>query len=232
MYAQSPNKLAPRSISCVFLGYSDEHKGFRCLDLLSVRIHISRHVTYVENVFPFSQRSTSSETDTSTTTSSPRRPTFNPLYITPNPTPPHSSPTPAAAAETAANPAMAACDNTAASGSAAAADLAENAAAADFPATPPDPASPMPAAAVDFPAATPDPASPMPASSAAPGNSSPSPLQPFARDVPIIKPTNEHLMRTRAKSGFKLPTQKLNLNVTPSISPIPKSYKSALLDPH
>jgi hypothetical protein len=161
MYAQSPNKLAPRSISCVFLGYSDKHKGFCCLDLLSGRIHISRHVTFVENIFPFSQRHTSSETDTSTTTSSPRQPTFNPLYITPNPTPPQSSPTPTAAAKTAANPAVAACDNTAASGSAAAADLAENAAAADFPAAPPDPASPMPA------------------SSAAPGNSSPSPLQPL-----------------------------------------------------
>jgi hypothetical protein len=173
-----------------------------------------RHVTFVENVFPFSQRHTSSETNTSTTTSSPRRPTFNPIYITPNPTPPHSSPTPAATAKTAANPAAAAYDNIAASGSAAAADLAENAAAADFPAV------------------TPDPASPTPASSAAPGNSSPSPLQHPARAVPITKPTNEHVMRTRAKSGFKLPTQKLNLNVTPSISPIPKSYKSALLDPH
>jgi hypothetical protein len=37
-------------------------------------------------------------------------------------------------------------------------------------------------------------------------------------------------MRTRAKSGFRLPTQRLNLHATPAISPLPKTYKSALLD--
>jgi hypothetical protein len=41
-------------------------------------------------------------------------------------------------------------------------------------------------------------------------------------------------MRTRAKSGFHLPTQHLNLLTTPSlsISPLPKTYKTALLDPN
>jgi hypothetical protein len=41
-------------------------------------------------------------------------------------------------------------------------------------------------------------------------------------------------MRTHAKSGFRLPTQHLNLLATPSlsISPLPKTYKTALLDPN
>jgi hypothetical protein len=39
-------------------------------------------------------------------------------------------------------------------------------------------------------------------------------------------------MRTCAKSGFRLPTQRLNLSATVSLSPIPKTYKSALLDSH
>ena len=44
-------------------------------------------------------------------------------------------------------------------------------------------------------------------------------------------------MRTRAKSGFRLPTRRLNLHAThdqanPSISPLPKTYKSVLLDPN
>jgi hypothetical protein len=41
-------------------------------------------------------------------------------------------------------------------------------------------------------------------------------------------------MRTRAKSGFRIPTQRLNLLATPSlsISPLPKPYKTALLDPN
>jgi histone deacetylase 1/2 len=55
-YATSPHKLAPRSVACVFLGYSDEHKGYRCLDMLSGQIHISRHVTFVEHVFPYATR--------------------------------------------------------------------------------------------------------------------------------------------------------------------------------
>ena len=54
--ATSPNKLAPRSLPYVFLCYSDEHKGYRCLDILSSSVLVSRHVTFVEHVFPFANR--------------------------------------------------------------------------------------------------------------------------------------------------------------------------------
>jgi histone deacetylase 1/2 len=49
----SPHKLAPRSAACVFLGYPSAHKGYRCLDLSTKRVIISRHVIFDETVFPF-----------------------------------------------------------------------------------------------------------------------------------------------------------------------------------
>jgi hypothetical protein len=46
-------KLQFRSKRCVFLGYSNRHKGFKCLDPLEGRIYISRDVVFDESVFPF-----------------------------------------------------------------------------------------------------------------------------------------------------------------------------------
>lgn len=47
-------KLEFRSKRCVFLGYSNLHKGFKCLDPSSGRVYISRDVVFDETVFPFS----------------------------------------------------------------------------------------------------------------------------------------------------------------------------------
>lgn len=55
----SPHKLAPRSVACVLLGYPSTHRGYRCLNIGTRKIIISRHVTFVEDVFPFSVLPTS-----------------------------------------------------------------------------------------------------------------------------------------------------------------------------
>ena len=47
------HKLDFRSSPCVFLGYSSSHLGYRCLDLESHRIYVSRHVRFHETIFPF-----------------------------------------------------------------------------------------------------------------------------------------------------------------------------------
>nr|GEU35882.1 hypothetical protein [Tanacetum cinerariifolium] len=50
----SKHKLSPRSAACVYLGPSSDHRGSRCLDLITQRVHISHHVTFDEDHFPYS----------------------------------------------------------------------------------------------------------------------------------------------------------------------------------
>jgi histone deacetylase 1/2 len=49
------HKLEFRSKQCVFLGYSNMHKGFKCLEISSGRVYISRDVVFDEAEFPFSK---------------------------------------------------------------------------------------------------------------------------------------------------------------------------------
>jgi len=49
------HKLEFRSKRCAFLGYSTLHKGFKCLDISSGRVFISRDVVFDETVFPFAE---------------------------------------------------------------------------------------------------------------------------------------------------------------------------------
>jgi hypothetical protein len=49
------HKLQFHSQQCVFLGFSNFHKGFKCLEPKSGRVYISRDVTFDESVLPFSQ---------------------------------------------------------------------------------------------------------------------------------------------------------------------------------
>jgi hypothetical protein len=50
--ATAPHKLAPCSTWYVFLGYSYDHKGYRCLDLSTNRLIVSRYMVFHENSFP------------------------------------------------------------------------------------------------------------------------------------------------------------------------------------
>ncbi|KAI0501901.1 hypothetical protein KFK09_016846 [Dendrobium nobile] len=46
-------KLQPNSVLCVFMGYSVTQKGYKCLNFETNIISVSRHVTFLENMFPF-----------------------------------------------------------------------------------------------------------------------------------------------------------------------------------
>jgi hypothetical protein len=48
--ATAPHNLAPRST--LFLGYTFDHKGYRCLDLSTNRLIVFRHVVFYEDSFP------------------------------------------------------------------------------------------------------------------------------------------------------------------------------------
>ncbi|KAI0488007.1 hypothetical protein KFK09_027830 [Dendrobium nobile] len=63
------NKFTPRSTDCVFLGYSNTYKGYVCYNLTTKKMHISRHVVFHEDVFPFNTQAVSSSASTSQQTS-------------------------------------------------------------------------------------------------------------------------------------------------------------------
>ena len=47
------NKLQPKSQPCVFLEYSLTQHAFKCLDLHTGKLYLSRHVIFDEHLFPF-----------------------------------------------------------------------------------------------------------------------------------------------------------------------------------
>ena len=57
----SDHKLEKHSKPCVFIGYSNTHNAYKCLDLSSNRVYISRHVQFIEHQFPLA--SNTSPTD-------------------------------------------------------------------------------------------------------------------------------------------------------------------------
>ncbi|KAD6794805.1 hypothetical protein E3N88_05701 [Mikania micrantha] len=82
----NPHKMDFRSTSCVFLGYSLIHHGYRCLDLQTDRIYIARHVRFNEHIFPFNPPDTATLPEDSSPYYS-SYPTPPPQNREPNPVP-------------------------------------------------------------------------------------------------------------------------------------------------
>lgn len=61
------HKLDSRSQPCIFLGYSSTQSAYQCYDPISKKIFISRHVNFIETLFPFSHQSTTLSRPTVTT---------------------------------------------------------------------------------------------------------------------------------------------------------------------
>uniref|UniRef100_A0A0E0FBI9 Retroviral polymerase SH3-like domain-containing protein n=1 Tax=Oryza meridionalis TaxID=40149 RepID=A0A0E0FBI9_9ORYZ len=53
LHPYNNHKLQFRSKRCVFLGFSNIHKGFKCLVVPTGRVYISRDVVFDETIFPF-----------------------------------------------------------------------------------------------------------------------------------------------------------------------------------
>jgi len=62
------HKLDFRSSPCVFFGYSSSHLGYRCFDIASYSIYISRHVRFHEHVYPFDNSKQIAQVSNTTTT--------------------------------------------------------------------------------------------------------------------------------------------------------------------
>ncbi|CAL1407053.1 unnamed protein product [Linum trigynum] len=43
------HKLSPEAVKCVFVGYSNKHKGYACYDVAAHRLRISCHVVFLEH---------------------------------------------------------------------------------------------------------------------------------------------------------------------------------------
>ncbi|PKU66893.1 Retrovirus-related Pol polyprotein from transposon TNT 1-94 [Dendrobium catenatum] len=67
----TPNKLHPRSTACIFVGYSPSHKGYKCINIHTGKIHISRHVVFHEHIFPHPIPPSSTLNPLPTTSNSP-----------------------------------------------------------------------------------------------------------------------------------------------------------------
>jgi hypothetical protein len=218
MFSTAPHKLAPRSSLCVFLGYSSEHKGYRCLQLESNRILISRHVIFDESFFPFAAMSTTPMASSALDFLLDEHDLITPIpgarlvhAGTPHvahgrveaPTSPPTglgTPSPSATSTGAAAPVHPA-----------------QAAASSAPAASPTPS--MGAAAPVHPAQV------VASSTAATGRTA------DTRPVSITPVANAHPMRTRGKTGMAQPVDRHNLHAV-SMSPLPRAVRDALSDPN
>ncbi|CAN1239948.1 Retrovirus-related Pol polyprotein from transposon TNT 1-94, partial [Linum grandiflorum] len=70
-------KLTSKAAKCVFVGYSEHHKGYLCYDPIQRRVRIAYHVIFMERIFYYSSSSSSS----STPASSRMVPAYDPFSV-------------------------------------------------------------------------------------------------------------------------------------------------------
>ncbi|KAM0041546.1 putative RNA-directed DNA polymerase [Helianthus debilis subsp. tardiflorus] len=85
--ASQPNKLLPRSSKCIFFGYPSNFRGYRCLDPLTGRVHISRHVVFDETEFPYPNPTPQPNYQFLKDDPCPFGPTTAPTFVPVNPNP-------------------------------------------------------------------------------------------------------------------------------------------------
>jgi hypothetical protein len=247
MSSTAPHKLAPRSSLCVFLGYSSEHKGYRCLELESNRIITSRHVVFDESFFPFADMSTSpmasSALDFLLADDEITAPILGAQRVYAGSTarlansgrgaesPAPSSPVPGPQARVSPTTGLGTPPGSPAGppGFSSAGAPGSPAPGAPSPHAPPSPGSPVPGSSSP---------SPSQAGAAAPvrhaqvaASGAPATGRTLAtRPVSVAPVENAHSMRTRGKAGLAQPVDRLNLHVAP-VSPLPRSVRDALTDP-
>lgn len=56
LHPVAEHKFEPRSLLCVFLGYSSQYKGYRCLYPPTGKVYITQHVIFDETLFPFKEQ--------------------------------------------------------------------------------------------------------------------------------------------------------------------------------
>jgi hypothetical protein len=249
--ATAPHKLAPRSTWCVFLGYSFDHKGYRCIDLSTNRLFISGHVVFDEYNFPFAASPNLTDLDfllesgSTVSTIGTRLPpstttaACQPASMVPPGFEPLVAPLPAPAVPPGFVP-------RAASTTPAAPHVAQASPAVPCVATP-TPTVPRTAAeppvATDGPPPlvrlsslivyTKRPRQPAPSAPMVPASTTPDRRPPTA--IPVTPSVNPHRMVTRAKAGFRVLPDRLVLatSTSPStLSSISTSVRAVLADPN
>jgi histone deacetylase 1/2 len=87
-YAQ--NKLVPKSQPCIFLGYCPTQSAYLCFNPVTHKLYTSRHVQFVETIFPYLNLISSSTNSNSNTPTSFDHPTnVNPFQQTNPQNPPN-----------------------------------------------------------------------------------------------------------------------------------------------
>nr|GEU29738.1 ribonuclease H-like domain-containing protein [Tanacetum cinerariifolium] len=208
-HLDTEHKLGARATPSIFLGNAFNHRGYRCLDLNTNKIIISRHVTFDETSFPFGSMTPIVSPsydflfDSSNVIS-------NIIKLTPIPTTTSPTDLPQPNTPVTINPTI---------------HINE-------------PSSPAQTQSTTLPATETTLHINIPLSTHA-TNNSPSNQQPnpdsVSQDPPSTtinpNPVSTHPMITRSRVGTNCPTQHLNLHVS-SISPLTKSYNTGFNDPN